>query len=59
MSYMLIYFDCCACDTVTCQYNTKEELSKALKELVSSDTTNAIEIYECKKLSWDIIIKNN
>ena len=57
MSYMLIYFDCCACDSVTLQYNTEAELLEKLREILSSDTTNNIEIYECKKLDWDLIIK--
>lgn len=57
MSYMLCYFDGCTGTSQVMQYNTKEELHAAVKEVLASDTTSEIEIYECKRLKWDIVIE--
>ena len=56
-SYMLTYYDNCECETRTYQYNTREELHSAVYDVLNNDLTNGIEIYECKKLIWDVVIK--
>ena len=57
MVYMIFYYDCCACVNKNLRFETLEKANKGLKTLVSKDITNNVEIYECKKMAWDTVIR--